>query len=315
VRRNAPAIVAIGECMVELLWQESEWVVGYGGDTYNTAVYLSRFGHDIAYLTATGNDPFSAAMRLAWQTEGIRQDFALTAPHRLPGLYAIQTDLNGERNFYYWREQAAVRDLFSLVGCSAALERAAEAQLLYISGISLALFDRSGRSALKDLAQKVRSNGGDVAFDPNYRAALWPFSQDARDAINAFAPTVSIAMPTFADEASLYGDLDPAQTDARWRDAGAREIVVKLGGAGCQIDGGTIIAPAVPVIPVDTTGAGDAFNAGYLAARLRYSSVRDAAAFANLLAGRVIGNRGAIMPRVAMPDLPAGQADQTDAVK
>ncbi len=299
---NRAGLVAVGECMLELRAEGDHWRLGHGGDTFNTAVYLARLGEDVAYLTALGDDPFSATMRTAWQAEGLRLDLVLTAPHRLPGLYAIQTDPAGERSFHYWRDQAAVRDLFALPGCAAALDAAAGAQLLYISGITLALFDAAGRAALGTLARRVRDAGGDVVFDPNYRAKIWPSPIAARQAIAAIAPLVTIVLPTFDDEAVLHGDADPGATQARWHAAGVREIIVKLGAAGCMLSDGSVIAPTAPVTPVDTTGAGDAFNAAYLAARRRGGTVADAAAFGNLLAGRVIGWRGAILPREQMPD-------------
>lgn len=298
---TSAAIVAVGECMLELRAADDGWQLGCGGDTFNTAVYLARLDEDVAYLTALGDDPFSAGMRGNWQAEGLSLDLVLTAPHRLPGLYAIQTDSAGERSFHYWREQAAVRDLFHLPSCAEALDRAAGARLLYVSGITLALFDAEGRAALSGLARRVRDADGEVAFDPNYRSRAWPSPDAARRAIAEFAPLVTTALPTFEDEAALHGDADPAATQARWRAVGTRDVVVKLGPAGCMLDDGRIVAPAVPLTPVDTTGAGDAFNAGYLAARRLGASADDAAAFANRLAGRVIGRRGAILPRADMP--------------
>jgi 2-dehydro-3-deoxygluconokinase len=114
---------------------------------------------------------------------------------------------------------------------------------------------------------------------------------------------VSVALPTFDDEAPLFGDRDPSETIRRWRAAGATEIVVKLGAEGCMLTDGLTISPTARLVPVDTTGAGDSFNAAYLAARRRALSNADAAAFANTLAGRVIMSRGAILPRSAMSDL------------
>lgn len=310
---RTPAIVAVGECMLELRADGDHWHLGHGGDTFNTAVYLARLDEDVAYLTALGDDPFSDAMRMAWQNEGLRLDLVLTAAQRLPGLYAIQTDAAGERSFHYWRDQAAVRDLFRLPDCTAALDAAADAQLLYISGITLALFDAAGRAALGTLARRVRDAGGDVAFDPNYRPGLWSEPGAARAAIATFAPVVTIVLPTFDDEAALYGDTSPALTHARWRAAGVRESIVKLGAAGCMLDDGSLVAPTAPLTPVDTTGAGDAFNAGYLAARRRGLPAAGAAAFANRLAGRVIGCRGAILPRDKMPDFDFSAAGGADA--
>lgn len=307
-------IVAVGECMIELREEAGAWRVGHSGDSFNTALYLSRLGETVGYLTVLGDDPFSASMRAAWADEGIDLDLVLTAPRELPGLYAIKTDDAGERSFHYWRGHAAVRRLFALPGARAALDRAGDAELLYVTGITLALFGEAHRGELAGIAKAVRARGGQVAFDPNYRAGLWPSASAAEEAVAAFAPLVTIALPTFEDEALLHGDRDPARTVARWHAAGAAEVVVKCGAAGCVLDDRRAVAPERALVPLDTTGAGDAFNAAYLATRRRGGDRLDAATRANRLAGRVIGSRGAIAPRAAMADLmPGDEADKRDA--
>jgi 2-dehydro-3-deoxygluconokinase len=305
---KSPSVVAIGECMLELRAEQDHWQLGHGGDTFNTALYLARLGEEVAYLTALGDDSFSDRMRSDWLAEGLNIDLVLTAPERLPGLYAIQTDYEGERQFHYWRQQAPIRNLFQLPGYVDALDKAANASLLYVSGITLSLFDTAGRAEIAELARSVRDNGGDVAFDPNYRARLWGAPEEARDAISAFAPLVTIALPTFADEVELFGDTEATVTRDRWCAFGAREIVIKLGGDGCMLHDGHIIAPRSRLTPIDTTGAGDAFNAGYLAAHRRGMSGPNAAAFANLLAARVIRCSGAILPHADMPDFETAAA-------
>jgi len=278
--------------------------MGFAGDTYNTSVYLSRLGLKTAYLTALGLDPFSLEMRETWDAEGLDTSLVLTAPDRLPGVYAILTDEAGERSFFYWREQSAVRRLFSLSGIDAALDLAADTRLLYFSGVTLSLFGKQGLARLADLCTAVRARGGDIGFDPNYRPGGWRSPSAARAVIAAFAPFITIALPTFEDEAALYGDTTAEATIERWRQFGCREVVVKLGPEGAIVADETAhcAIPTKPSVASDTTGAGDAFNAGYLAARRCGRSQADAAAYGNRLAGEVVQHRGAIMPREHMPD-------------
>jgi 2-dehydro-3-deoxygluconokinase len=109
-----------------------------------------------------------------------------------------------------------------------------------------------------------------------------------------------MVMPTFTDEAALFGDASPAHTVVRWRDWGAEQVIVKLGAQGCLVcdASGTAAVPAIKVDTViDTTGAGDAFNAGFLAARRAGQNLTQAAQTANRVAAIVIQHRGAIMPR------------------
>ena len=301
-------VIVIGECMLELTRDQDHWRLGYAGDTFNTALYLSRLGVPTAYLTALGSDPFSQEMLAEWRADGLDTSLVLISPARLPGLYAVRNDADGERHFYYWRERSAVRELFSLPGIEAALARARRAPQLYLSGITLSLFDHSGRAQLNEIAATVRAAHGEVIFDPNYRAGGWASAEEARSAIRALAPAVDIAMPTFSDEAALFGDASPAHTVVRWRGWGASQVIVKLGAEGCLVAGaqGTQLVPAVAVAAVvDTTAAGDAFNAGFLAARRTGQEAAQAAGAAHRLAALVIQHRGAILPRERNGELTA----------
>ena len=296
-------MVAVGECMLELAGDARDWRMGYAGDSFNTALYLQRLGVPTSYLTALGSDPFSQEMLNSWRAEGLDVSLVLTDSKRLPGLYAIRTDAAGERSFFYWRKQSAARRLFKLTGLEAALHAAAQARILYLSGITLSLFSAAERARLVQLASAVRNAGGAVAFDLNYRPTAWPSARSARMAMEQIAPHVSCALHTFEDTALLFGDSSPEHTVERWRAWGCQEIAVKLGAEGCVIAdrAQSVHLPAPEAVSVvDTTGAGDAFNAGFLAARLACAELSGAARAAQILAAAVIGQRGAILPPEAM---------------
>jgi 2-dehydro-3-deoxygluconokinase len=299
-------MLVIGECMLELTRDEQRWQLSYAGDTFNTALYLCRLGVPTAYMTALGTDRFSQDMRAEWQADGLDLSLVLTDAARLPGLYAVRNDDDGERHFYYWRERSAARQLFTLPGIEAALARARTARQLYLSGITLSLFNPSERAQLHEIAAAVRAAQGQVIFDPNYRPSGWHSSDEARTAIRALAPYVSLVMPTFADEAALFADATPGHTVVRWRDWGAERVVVKLGAEGSVVAcaSKTAWVPAVKVARViDTTGAGDAFNAGFLAARGMGQEPVAAAHAASRVAAIVIQHRGAILPRELTPQI------------
>jgi 2-dehydro-3-deoxygluconokinase len=113
---------------------------------------------------------------------------------------------------------------------------------------------------------------------------------------------VDIALPAYDDEAVLWGDPSPEATVERLQAFGIAEIVVKNGPNSALVASGGqrefIPVPEV-VVPVDTTAAGDSFNAGFIAARLTGKGPADAAAAAHRLAAQVIRHRGALMPRAA----------------
>lgn len=292
-----PRIVVIGEGMLELARKGEDWQLGHGGDTLNTAIHLARLGHDVAYLTALGGDPLSGDLKAKWAAEGLDTALVLEHPTRGTGLYAISTDSAGERSFAYWRDAGAAREMFALPGSAAALAAAAQADLIAFSLITLAILPSAGRDALLGLARQVRANNRLVAFDGNYRARLWPDAAEARAARDAAIVLADIGLPTLEDEIALGGGVSAELVAKQWQDLGCQETVVKLGPAGCRLPGGDTVAPAEVLSPVDTSGAGDAFNAGYLGARLRGEDPRTAAAAGHALAGWTIMRPGAIPTR------------------
>ena len=291
-------IVCVGEAMIELSPRDGSWSVGHGGDTMNQALHLVRYGHDVAYLTVLGCDPFAGQMRAAWGREGMDTSLVLTDPDRATGLYAISIDAHGERQFSYWRSDSAARRLFANSAITAAASEAAQADALVYSLISLAILPEEGREALLGLARAVRARGGKVAFDGNYRPRLWQNRDEARLWRDWAAREADFGFPTLNDEEQIAGRvLQPEEVAAGWRDAGCGEVVVKLGAGGCLFPGGATIPPQAVLRPVDTSGAGDAFGAAYLSSRLRGGSQEEAAQAGHELAAWVMMRSGAIPPR------------------
>jgi 2-dehydro-3-deoxygluconokinase len=297
-------VACIGECMVEFAQSDGNlFRRGFGGDTLNTALYLSRLGIDTSYVTALGDDPLSEAMLSAWRVENIRTDDVLRVPGRVPGLYMIERDARGERSFLYWRDRAPARELFDRADDSM-LERLADFDWLYFSGISLSLYGETGRAKLRELLAAARKRGGRIAFDGNYRPRGWADKETAQRAFSEILALVDLALPTLDDEQMLFGDADAEACVARLKAAGIGEVVVKRGALGCLIDADgarSDIAPPHALQPVDTTAAGDSFNAGYLAARINGAPPKEAARIGHRLAGAVIMTPGAVIPRDAMP--------------
>lgn len=286
-------VVCVGEAMVELADAGAGRGFGQGGDALNTALHLARSGWRTGFLTALGNDPFSQDLRTGWVAEGLDVSLVLAHPTRAVGLYAIRTDGDGERSFHYWRDASAARDMFALPGMAAAVALAEAARVLVFSLISLAILPVEGRRALLDLAARVRARGGLVAFDGNYRPRLWPSAGEAASWRDAAIARADIGFPTLQDE----DDISPTNLEAcasHWQRLGCQEVIVKLGARGCRLPDGTIVPPPQVVRPVDTSGAGDAFNAGYLAARLQGLAPRDCGLAGHRLAAAVVQQAGAI---------------------
>lgn len=290
-------IFVLGEGMIELSRRGDLWAMGYGGDTLNTAIHLARFGWDVSFISALGTDPFSKSLRDDWAAEGLDTSLILSDPARRPGLYAIQTDDAGERSFHYWRENSAARGLFGLPGIEGVIAAIEAADLFYFSLISLAVLPPDARELLFELCRSLRRRGGRVLFDGNYRPRLWSGPAEALRARQRALTVTDMGFPTLEDEVALGGFASATEVAAAWRDGGVREVLVKLGRDGCLLPDGTVLPPPATITPIDSSGAGDSFNAGYLQARLAGADTAIAAAAGHRLAHWVIGRQGAIPAR------------------
>ncbi|MFK3971030.1 sugar kinase [Pseudomonas sp. NPDC087358] len=308
VSHSHPRVALIGECMIELQQHANGTLKqSFGGDTLNTAVYLSRLlgsAAQVDYVTALGDDSFSDAMCALWSEEGIGLSRVQRLPGRLPGLYCIQTDANGERRFLYWRNEAAVRECFTTPAAEPVLAALPEYDVLYFSGITLAVLGEVGRARLLSTLGDARDRGARVVFDNNYRPRLWRSVDQARQAYRTIMHEVDVALLTEEDEQALFGYADSEQIMTAYRDLGLAEVVIKRGAQSCLVRAGDQCheVAAHPVHKViDTTAAGDSFSAAYLAQRLRGASSQQAADAGHRLASLVIQHPGAVIPRSAMP--------------
>jgi 2-dehydro-3-deoxygluconokinase len=298
---NKSRVVSVGEVMVELArGDDGRFALAYGGDTFNTSVYLARAGVEVAYATALGDDRYSDGIVQVAAAEGVADDLIVRVPGRLPGLYLIETH-KGERQFHYWRESAPARELFELSEWSRIAEGLMAAGLIYFSGVTLSIYSNAGIGRFLAVLEMARQKGTKVAFDTNYRPRNWKGDLARARAVYAEAlKRVDIALPSFDDEATLWGDASPEATVERLAAFGITETVVKNAASPALVaaKGAREFVPVPAVVtPVDTTAAGDSFSASYLAARLAGQAPVDAAAAAHTLAGEVVLHRGAIIPR------------------
>ncbi|MFA0698426.1 PfkB family carbohydrate kinase, partial [Vibrio sp. 10N.222.49.C9] len=151
------------------------------GDTLNTALYLSRLTHKhgikTSYVTALGQDPFSAHMLESWESENIDTSLIARLSDKQPGLYYIETDDTGERSFHYWRNDAAAKFMFDQAESASLVDTLSGYDAVYLSGITLAILTENGRNELFKFLENFE---GKVFFDNNYRPKLWASQEEAQ---------------------------------------------------------------------------------------------------------------------------------------
>ena len=296
--------VSVGECMVEMSETGGGgYRLGFAGDTLNTAYYARAAlpeNWKVDYCTALGDDHYSAKMLNMFDTHSIGSSRVSIIGGKRPGLYLIRQE-DGDRHFTYWRENAAARQL---ADDPARLAQSLEgADLIYFSGITLAILPEQARETLFNAIEKVRKSGALIAFDTNIRPILWPSEDALKSAFRRAAALTDFLLPTHADEIPCFGDKSPRQTAERYAGWGAKEVVVKNG----EKDAFVLThehhwdVPSVPSVSlVDATAAGDSFNGTYLAHRLAGAAPDAAARLAHKIASIVIGHRGALVDRALL---------------
>src|ERR1700730_11363572 len=153
-------VVCVGEVMVELArGADGRFGLAYGGDTFNTAVYLARAGVPVAYATALGDDPYADELRAFAAAEGIGNERMIQVPGRMTGLYLIETDPAGERKFHYWRETSPARELFELPKWEVLAESLSAARMIYFSGVTLSLYSNLGLGRFLAVVELARQHG------------------------------------------------------------------------------------------------------------------------------------------------------------
>jgi len=303
-------VAIIGECMIELQHKGDSLVQSYGGDTLNTALYLSRLTSsqpvDVAYFTSLGKDKFSHNMLQEWNSEGINTEYVSLSDNKQTGLYLIETDQTGERSFHYWRSDSAAKYWLKEYNIQHLSQVLSGFNIIYLSGISLAILSEENRSVLFGLLETAKQGGAKIVFDNNFRPQLWESAQHAAKAYGKMLSLTDIALLTFDDELAIYGAHTEQQAIERTHQLGVAEVVIKRGAEACIVSKGaaeSYIAPDHVDNVVDTTAAGDSFSAGYLARRISGGTAEESARSGHILAGEVIRHPGAIIAEQFMPSI------------
>lgn len=294
-----PKILSIGEAMVELSQaQEGLWRLGIAGDTLNTAWYLRKLlpqDWQVGYCSRVGLGEFSQKAVEFIDAAGIDASTIHRDSQHEIGVYAISLK-DGERSFSYWRDNSAAKKLASdPKELDAAL---ANVDIVYLSGITLAILSDADRANLYAALKRTKAAGTQIIFDTNLRPRLWPDTAAMCREVEVMATIADLMLPSYDDEQDYFGDTDPKATIRRYLSRGAGQVVVKAGGNAIHYggrEGEGLIDDLTREIPVDTTSAGDSFNAGFLAAKLQGASIEQAIRAGHALSSQVIQYRGALV--------------------
>ncbi|WP_298924191.1 sugar kinase [uncultured Ramlibacter sp.] len=291
-------VSALGEGMLEFNQTragEPNYLQGFGGDTSNAAIAAARAGARTAYLSRVGNDSFGRALLELWQREGVNTQAVQQDAAAHTGIYFVTHGANGHE-FSYMRAGSAASRMTPQWLDGEAAQTIRASRILHVSGISLAISPTALATALAAM-QMAREAGVLVSFDSNLRLKLWTL-EAARAGTAAAMAACDIFLPSLEDITALNGMTDPDAVVDWGHAAGAKTVVLKLGGDGALVSDGSKRERIAPrrVQLVDATGAGDCFAGNLLARMAAGDDVFTAARYANAAASLAVQGYGAVAP-------------------
>ncbi|NHJ49842.1 MAG: carbohydrate kinase [Asgard group archaeon] len=307
-----PKVISIGEVLIDFIAQEKgsiEDVTTFqkcpGGAPANFAVGLARLSVDVAFVGKVGDDVFGEYLKKTLENEGVITDhISKGKPDERTALAFVSLDKDAERNFLFYRNNAA--DL-KLTKEDIPLDKISKAKYLHLGSVSLT--DNPCRDTIFEVIEVCKEAGVKICFDPNIRLDLWENELQLRKTLEKVLPFVDICYPS---KEELFFILDKTTSDEQEAINLLMEkypidiVALKLGIDGCLIkkrDDFFLSIPSFDVPVIDTTGAGDGFNAGFIFALVNDRGLEVAGIMGNAVGALVIQQKGAMSALPTNTDL------------
>lgn len=295
------SVCAIGECMVELYYKNSNKLsFGFAGDTANAAIYMARMGLNTSYLTATGVDNISNKMIKYLSSEKINTSFIKKNISKTIGIYLIETDSYGERRFTYWRSNSAAKYLFQDISINNFVKNLKNCNAIYFSGITLSIYDNQNlKNFYKFIVLLKKIKNIEIIMDLNIRKSNWLNKSKMQNIIKKFTLVSNLIFLSEEDLNNINF-----------------KSIKKFCGTFCNNHSNVIFRKSNGLVylyiknnlkykvslsmrkkVIDTTGCGDSFNASFINDYLQDNCFFDTVKKAHKLASKVAMNRGAIIKK------------------
>lgn len=256
-------LVTMGEPMAEFsATGKMSYGLSFSGDAVNVAVSASRLGFGSSIMSAVGDDYFGRTMVEHMTKEGVDTSCLVVDSKGFTGAYFITLLDHGEHVFTYYRTGSSASRFAVSAGALRLVERT---EMFHFSGITQAIGRNSRSSALKS-ARRAHMAGTTVSFDVNFRPRLWS-GEEAAAAFDEVAGYVDVLLISTEDWALMRGrSLPGKQIAVELRKEGFEKVIVKEGARGSFGISGNLkhSQRSYPVEAVDATGAGDAYDAGFI---------------------------------------------------
>ncbi|GAA0733775.1 sugar kinase [Clostridium oceanicum] len=285
-------IVTIGETMVNFIPDQRGYLryaknfsMKIAGAESNVAIGVAKLGHSSGWISKLGKDEFGEIILKELRSEGVDVSSVIQTSNNPTGVMFKQFSIQNETNVMYYRSNSAA----STLGLNDIdIDYLKKARIIHISGVTPMLSETCKEAiySILDFAEKFKIP---VSFDPNIRLKLMD-KDEAKACLYPFLEKSDIVMLGQGEAELLLGLKNPEEIIYKLRDLGVKKIAIKMGDKGAVVaDSKTIVnIPLVKTVLVDTVGAGDAFNSGFLTGLIEKRSIEEC------------GNMGALMGALAV---------------
>ncbi len=299
-----PQVVGIGEVLIDFIATEpvpyteaTHFMKCFGGAPMNTLVGIARLGVSSGAVTAVGGDPFGQFLINELKRNGVDTSRVVIKERtRTTITFVANEPSTGERTFIFYRKPW-IRETSdsSLTPEDIDYEYISKAQILHVSGFSLS--QNPCRKALLSAVIHARKSGVKISFDPTLRSDVWNSETTLRRIYSRMLKLSDIT--TFSKEEAefILKISDPKKAAEKALRYGAEIVGIKLGSEGAYVKtkrGIEVSVPAIKVKAVDTTGAGDGWNAALIVGLCKGWEPERCVKIANAVGALVVTKHGAI---------------------
>ncbi|MFX1299368.1 MAG: carbohydrate kinase family protein [Promethearchaeota archaeon] len=301
---QAPIVACLGEALIDFIAEEKGSLdIGAsfrkypGGAPANVAVGISRLGVTCGFIGKVGADSFGAFLKTSLKENGVNIEGIVDTKEAPTALAFVSRSTTGERHFLFYRDPCA--DVLLTEG-DLHQDWLRKIKYLHVGGVSLTR--NPSRQTTFRAIELARKNGAVIAFDPNLRLNLWSGGlHECRKVLQKVLTRTDVFLPS---QQELLLIMDTEQIDdalSHVHQLGPHTICLKCGADGSRISTKTangkydkFSEKALDVNVVDTTGAGDGFNAGFIAGLVKGMNIREAVRQGTAVASLVITKIGAM---------------------
>lgn len=265
-----------------------------GGAESNFAIGLSRFNHQVGWISRLSNDSFGYYIHNTLRGNGVDTSFVQFDDTFPTGLLFKEHVIQNQTNIYYYRKRTAA----SLMGPEILDEKyLAQAKYLFLTGITPALSKSCHELVLKAI-EKAKQFGLKIIFDPNVRYKLIDDEKEYKDMLNQIVSLADYFLPGKGEAQFLCGYDQPEKISSYYLKMNSQlTLIIKLGAKGCYyatVDEEEYVAGMKVEKVVDPVGAGDGFAAGFVSGLLDGLTLKDSLIQANMIGAMIVQSSGDI---------------------